>query len=178
MRSGGSAANKPAPMPSSVGDSEAQGLQHDGTCAADNSTAGAGKTEENDEDDEEEEEEEDPMASMGIGANIVMAIMALASLAIFLSIGSYLFTNYEDWTFFEAFYFCFITMTTIGFGDMVPCKHVICHQNVCFESNFSFFCLQPFQRVSCCCWRKIEKVGPALFCNDFLQIKLLTCSCA
>ena len=63
------------------------------------------------------------IASAGIGANIVMAFLALASLAIFLSVGSYLFTNYEDWTFFEAFYFCFITMTTIGFGDMVPCKY-------------------------------------------------------
>ena len=41
-------------------------------------------------------------------------------LGIYLTLGAVLFSKWENWTFMEGFYFCFITLTTIGFGDYVP----------------------------------------------------------
>ncbi|XP_003737626.1 TWiK family of potassium channels protein 7 [Galendromus occidentalis] len=34
--------------------------------------------------------------------------------------GAWLFKYYEDWDYLEGSYFCFVTLTTIGFGDVVP----------------------------------------------------------
>ncbi len=74
------------------------------------------------------QEEEDDDGEGGLGGNTLTAVLALIFLTCFLSIGSFIFTIWEGWSFFDAFYFCFITMTTIGFGDIVPGIFNIFHQ--------------------------------------------------
>lgn len=38
----------------------------------------------------------------------------------YIAFGSIMFTIWEDWSYFTGAYFCFITLSTIGFGDVVP----------------------------------------------------------
>ena len=34
--------------------------------------------------------------------------------------GTLFYWRFEDWTFVEALYFCVVTLTTVGYGDLAP----------------------------------------------------------
>ncbi|XP_050525612.1 TWiK family of potassium channels protein 7 [Daktulosphaira vitifoliae] len=42
----------------------------------------------------------------------------------YISGGAVLFAKWEDWEFFDGSYFCFISLSTIGFGDFVPGSNI------------------------------------------------------
>lgn len=51
--------------------------------------------------------------------------VALFILISYIFIGALIYCAWEGWNFFASFYFVFISMSTIGFGDYVP-RHPIC----------------------------------------------------
>lgn len=52
--------------------------------------------------------------------NNVPVVGCLLIMSAYLFGGATLFALWEGWPYLDAFYFCFVTLTTIGFGDFVP----------------------------------------------------------
>ena len=71
--------------------------------------------------DETEDTDED---SDTTAKNIPITV-CVALLISYICGGAWFFSKSEDWTFLDASYFCFITLSTIGFGDLVPGRTVL-----------------------------------------------------
>lgn len=53
-----------------------------------------------------------------------LATFGLLIWLVFLMVGALLFAHYESWTYFRSLYYFFVTLTTIGFGDMVALQEI------------------------------------------------------
>ena len=52
----------------------------------------------------------------------VPIIINLMLIALYLGLGALIFCRWEHWEVTTAYYFSFVTLSTIGFGDYVPGK--------------------------------------------------------
>merc|ERR1719335_142468 len=54
--------------------------------------------------------------------NMVRGQMAVlwSLLFIFMFGGAFVFSSLEPWSYRESVYFCFVTLSTVGFGDFLP----------------------------------------------------------
>ena len=57
-----------------------------------------------------------------LGAALTAAVLFLVGVGIWISIAAYLFTLSEGWDYWQGWYYSFITLSTIGFGDLIPGK--------------------------------------------------------
>lgn len=52
----------------------------------------------------------------------VPIVVIVSILTIYICIGTAIFSVWENWSFIDGAYFCFVTLSTIGFADLVPRK--------------------------------------------------------
>ena len=55
-----------------------------------------------------------------IVVNPVPILLSIILVVAYIIGGAFLFQMWEGWSFLDSSYFCFITLTTIGFGDLTP----------------------------------------------------------
>ncbi|CAD1473306.1 unnamed protein product, partial [Heterotrigona itama] len=72
------------------------------------------------EDDEAKEKDDDDGSSYDPQHVTVPLTLCVAIMVGYIWGGAILFSEWEDWNMLDGSYFCFVSLSTIGFGDIVP----------------------------------------------------------
>ncbi|RNA27512.1 T family of potassium channels 18-like [Brachionus plicatilis] len=75
---------------------------------------------EDDDDEEENSQEDDEDEELSLYNDEVPFLLAFVIIIGYILFGGFLFSNFEGWTLTESVYFVYVTLTTMGFGDLVP----------------------------------------------------------
>lgn len=99
------------------------------------------------------------------GRRSLGAFAAIVLLFLYLACGAGMFMLWEDdWNFFDGFYFCFVTMTTIGFGDLVPKKPkytLLCTLYILIGLALTSTIIELVSRQYAQSWRRLQRLsGP------------------
>ncbi|XP_060527836.1 TWiK family of potassium channels protein 7-like [Cylas formicarius] len=90
--------------------------------------------------EEQEADEENPkglefQTSVEVDENFDLPVtLALFILVTYIFCGAIIYMYWEEWDFFSSFYFVFISMSTVGFGDYVP------QQPICMIASIIYLC--------------------------------------
>ncbi|XP_076443039.1 potassium channel subfamily K member 13-like [Babylonia areolata] len=122
--------------------------------------------------DSEGSEDEDQLDSWKPSVYWVMLILLLGALVVAVCASS-MYHPVEDWSYFEAVYFCFVTFATIGFGDyVVSQKSSYANVHLYRLGNFVFIVL------GCCCVYSLFNVT-SIIIKQVLNwlLRRLNCQC-
>ncbi|KAK2582040.1 hypothetical protein KPH14_002745 [Odynerus spinipes] len=112
------------------GETETWNISQDGSLTEINNIEKGGNINNNYDDHNSSSTEYDPQ-QVTVPLTLCLAIMVGYVIA-----GALLFSKWEDWNMLDGSYFCFVSLSTIGFGDIVPGDRIYSGQG--FELSFIF----------------------------------------
>ena len=91
------------------------------------------KQQQQDQDEYDSDEDEEPdYTEASVPLTITMGVIAF-----YILFGASVFSILEEWDMTESAYYCFITISTVGFGDFVPGSHGLATTNAQWEMVFT-----------------------------------------